>query len=160
MQNYNYGVIVSRTEVEALKELIFNRARQRAEAMAKDAQNQYTSSFREEIMDIARDSFNASGNPFSQKITQEKKESTEKIEKNPQVGFEQKTDAETIQQMIKARNESVRATASQNAIASVMDNAGSEFQTTQKFTGALEFLNSQAGIYMAGQRQARFDKLA
>lgn len=160
MQNYNYGVIVSRTEVEALKELIFNRARQRAEAMAKDAQDKYTSSFREEIMDIARDSFNSSGNPFSQKIEPKKEEVSTKVEKDPQIGFEQKVNSETIKQMIKARNEASRASVSQNAVASVMDNAGSEFQNTQKFTGALEFLNSQAGIYMASQRKARFDKLA
>lgn len=161
MQSYGYTGIVSKAETEALKELIFNRARQRAEALAKDAQTQYTSSFREELMDIARSSFNAPGNPFTEKNESVKNEPVVKgKEAAGAIGFKQKTNEENIKEIIKFRNENARQSAAQSEISGVMYQAGTEFENSQKFMGALEFLNSQAGIYMASQKKARFDTIA
>ena len=60
MSNYKYDSIVSKTEVEALKDMIFKRARERAEALNKTVQENYTSSVQKDVMDIARESFVAS----------------------------------------------------------------------------------------------------
>ena len=170
MQSYSYRGIVSKAETEALKELIFNRARQRAEALAKDTQEQYTSSFRDELMDIARNSFNAPNNPFTQKTEPvQQTESLPKINREHDnvknnklndIGFKQKTNEESIKEIIKFKNDLAREAISQKEIAGVMNRASAGFENSQKFMGALDFLNSQAGIYMASQRKAKFDALA
>lgn len=160
MQTYNYNGIVSRGEAEALKELIFNRVRQRAEALAKDTQNQYTSSFKEEIMDIARASFNNPNNPFA--IKTETKQNNDKgyQAEKAEIGFKQKTTEEKIQEIIKQKNESSNGQIIQSERLDLMKNAGIDFKTNQQFTGALEFLNAQAGIYMAGKHKTSFEALA
>ena len=161
MQNYNYNrAIVSKSETEALKEMIFNRARQRAAAMAQEAQNQYTSSFKDEIMDIARSSFNAPGNPFAQKITETKTENNAKPEKQAQIGFEQKQTGKEINQIIKSKNDITKEIASQKEISRVMQTAATEFENTKQFVGALNFLNAQAGINLADRRKTRFEIIA
>lgn len=166
MQNYGYTGIVSKAETEALKELIFNRARQRAEAIAKSTQEEYTSSFRNEIMDIARSSFNTPGNPFAQRIENQQpkehavEEKTSTGERKPYVGFKQKTNEENIKRIIKSKNEMTSEAAAGREISGIMNSAGVEFADRKNFTGALEFLNSQASIYMASQKKAKFDAIA
>ena len=86
MYSYNRKSIVSNSEIQALKEVIFERARERAEAMANSAQNQYTSSFKAEIMEIARNSFNSPSNPFAQNSAQPIKNDPA-TEAKPKIGF-------------------------------------------------------------------------
>jgi len=167
MSSYSYTGIVSKAETEALKELIFNRARQRAENLAKDTQEKYTSSFREDIMDIARNSFNSPGNPFAQKTELVHNENQKVRENQPQVkerhndiGFKQRTTENNIKEIIKFRNDLSKEKIANNEISGIMQQAGAEFTTSKNFTGALEFLNSQASIYMAGERKAKFDTIA
>ena len=155
----SYTGIVSRAETEALKEHIFNRARQRAEALAKDTQDSYTSSFRYEVMNIARESFNAPGNPFAQP-TQKVNDIPAKQETEEDIGFKQKLNEDSIKEIIKYKNDMVKASIAQKEISGVMNHANTEFVNSQKFMGALDFLNSQAGIYMASQNKAKFDTLA
>ena len=57
MSSYNYDSIVSRNEAEALKEMIFKRARERADALDKEVKTSYTSDIQNDVMDLARDSF-------------------------------------------------------------------------------------------------------
>ena len=159
MQNYNRA-IVSKSETEALKEMIFNRARQRAAALAQETQNQYTSSFKDEIMDIARSSFNAPGNPFAQKIAETNTETNIKPKKQTQIGFEQKQTDKEINQIIKSKNDITKEIASQREISHVMQTAATEFENTKQFVGALNFLNAQAGINLADRRKARFEIIA
>ena len=161
MQNYNYNrAIVSKAETEALKEMIFNRARQRAEALAQETQNQYTSSFKDEIMDIARSSFNAPGNPFAQKIDQNKNKTSNTSEKQTQIGFEQKQTDKEINRIIKSKNDIRKELASQQEISQVMQTVSTEFENTKQFVGALNFLNAQARINLAGRGKANFEIIA
>jgi hypothetical protein len=131
-------------------------------------------------MSIARESFMSNNNPFSliakntdekqtvvsqsQAEIKEKEAKTtplhkfvEKAEKNQEnVGFKLKdiyTGATTQNKLIR---EQIATMQVQNA----MEEAREGLATRKSFMGALEFLNSQAGIYMASQRKARFDKLA
>lgn len=161
MQNYNYNkAIVSNAETEALKEMIFNRARQRAAALAEETQNQYTSSFKDEIMDIARSSFGAPGNPFAQKAIKIHDENNNKHEKQTQIGFEQKQNEKDINKIIKSKSDLTKEIISQKEIAHVMQRAATEFEQTKQFVGALNFLNAQAGISLADSKKAKFEALA
>ena len=155
MQNYNYNkAIVSKAETEALKEMIFKRARQRAEALAQETQKQYTSSFKDEIMDIARSSFDAPGNPFAQNKTETK------TEKHNNIGFKQKQTDKEIKKIIQSKNDITKELTSQEEITRVMKAAATEFENTKQFVGALNFLNAQAGINLADRRKARFEIIA
>ena len=65
MSAFLHESIVSAQESQALKEMIFNRARERAAALASDVQESYTTNMQADVMDIARNSFRANKNPFS-----------------------------------------------------------------------------------------------
>ena len=52
MSKCTYNSIVSASEAEALKEMIFKRARERAEAMTKDVDSTYTTSIKNDIKDL------------------------------------------------------------------------------------------------------------
>ena len=81
MNNYNLNSTVTSQEAEALKEMIFKRARERAKALNEDVQSSFTSSIQNDVMDLARDSFVASKNPFSQIVETPKQEETVEEEK-------------------------------------------------------------------------------
>ena len=161
MQNYNYSrSIVSPAEIEALREVIFERVRKRAESLAKDTQDKYTSSFKEELMDVARKSFDNPANPFMVITETEKPVESKLPEKQEEIGFKQKVTKENVKEIIKQKEDIVRQKIAQNEVASAMNIAGTDFENTQKLTGALQFLNAQAGIYMANKRKASFEALA
>ena len=67
MSNYNLKSIVSNSEQEALKEMIFKRVRDRAQAMNDEVQNSYTKATQNEVMDLARESLTIKQNPFAEK---------------------------------------------------------------------------------------------
>lgn len=158
MQSYESKMIVSQSEVLALKELIFNRARQRAEALADDTKTKYTASFRDEVMDIARKSFDTNNNPFAQ--NQKKSTAINNVEKQESVGFKQKTSAENIKKIIKAKSELVNEKIANREISGIMDDAGAEHIRTRNFTGALDFLNTQAVIKLADKNKSSFEAIA
>jgi len=160
MYNYDYKNIVSKTESEALKELIFNRARQRAEAMAQNAQNEYKNSFREELMDVARSSFSSPGNPFGVNSTLGEKSQTASSKETKQVGFTQKKSSNEIKEIIKAKNTSTSEYIAQNEIYGIMNGASADFEKSKNFTGALNFLNAHARIALAGRQKPSFEMLA
>ena len=159
MQSYNYNMIVSKNEAEALKEMIFNRVRQRAEAMTTDVQNSYTTSFKEEIMDIARNSFDTKRNPFVIQTSGQNNDS-KAPDKQPEIGFKQKVSEDNIKEIIRLKNENTRQRIAQDEISGIMNKAGAEFEKSQKFTGALQFLNTQAGVNLANKNKASFEALA
>ena len=74
--NYQFDSYVNRQEANALKEMIFKRARERANAMTSDVQA--------DVMNIARESFVSNNNPFSQILAQqaEEVETTQKVEES------------------------------------------------------------------------------
>ena len=73
--NYQFNSYVNRKEAESLKQMIFQRARERAQSMTSDVQA--------DVMSIARESFVSSNNPFSQIVTQPQEEvKTQEIDSN------------------------------------------------------------------------------
>lgn len=150
MSNYKFDSIVSRSEADALKEMIFKRARERAEALAEDINTSYTSSVKNELMDIARDSFVSSKNPFA--VKEEKK--PEEPE-NKEIGFPQRK-IEEIKSQINYRTKDIAG----KEVDSAMRDAGVDFRKKQSFIGALDFLNSQATIALINKRGKSFEALA
>ena len=162
MYDYDYKSIVSKSESEALKELIFNRARERAVALNKQTQDSYTTAIKNELMDIARDSFNKSGNPFAIKNeTVTKEEAVKDIaEKKEEIGFPQRKVADNLKSQIEYKNNLLREAAAQNEIKSVMENAGMDFGNKKNFIGALNFLNSQASLSVINKSKHGFEAIA
>lgn len=149
--------IVSTQEAEALKEMIFKRARERAEQMDKDLQEDYTTSVQNDVMDIARSSFVANKNPFSEIIKADTKSSVE-IERSEYIGFpERKTEIKT---QIINNNKVADSSISAVEIQGTMDDAFRNLSSKKTFIGALEFLNSQATIALVNKKAKKFEALA
>lgn len=164
MYDYNSKSLVSTTEREALKELIFKRARERAEALNKDTQEAYTTSIRNELMDIARDSFTSSGNPFAFNNTETVKETPAKpVETEApkqEIGFAERKISENLRASIEYKNNLIKEAAAQNEVESVMKDAGMDVGNRKNFMGALEFLNSQASLSIINKRKHGFEAIA
>ena len=149
MNNYKFDSIVNKQEAEALKEMIFKRARERAESMTKEVQESYTSTIKNDIMDLARDTFVSSKNPFSGDTEHNQTASKEKI------GFPQRR-IEEIKSHISYHNR----TTSEEVVEETMSDAHNEFSGRTSFMGALNFLNSQASISLVNKHGKRFEAMA
>ena len=164
--------IVSSQESQALKEMIFKRARERAAALAGDVQESYTTSMQSDVMDIARNSFKSTKNPFSidsfEKETKvEKVDNIEEIktetstdrEYSEGLGFSQRN-VEVIKSQINFTNKNVVEKVATESINANMDEARDEFTKKSSFMGALDFLNSQATITLVKSKGKAFDAIA
>ena len=169
MSAYLHDSIVSAQESQALKEMIFSRARERAAALAGDVQDSYTSSLQADVMDVARKSFRANKNPFSLDMF-EKEQTVEKVETKTEpkakteyceegLGFSRRN-VEAIKSQINFRNKVVVEKVAQEAVNANMDDAREEFVKKPSFVGALDFLNSQATISLVKSKGKAFDAIA
>lgn len=158
MSNYKFDTIVNRQEAEALKEMIFKRARERAEAMVNEAQDTYTSSVKNDVMDLARDSFVSGKNPFSIVKEETPKQEAPKQE-TQEVGFS-KRHIDEIKAQINYRNKAAADDISNAEVAGAMADARADFGQRTSFMGALNFLNAQASITLVNKKGKRFEALA
>lgn len=171
MNSYKFDSIVNRQEAEALKELIFKRARERAESIVKESQAEHVTSICNDVMGLARESFVANKNPFS--ISFESK--TEAMEESiPETRIEEKEDntvldreigfarrhASEIKLQITNRNKNSDNKITQAAKDEVMIAARNDFDNKASFTGALNFLNSQASISLVSKKGKSFEAFA
>ena len=152
--------IVSKNEAEDLTEMIFKRARERAEAIEKNVQEDYTTSTQYDVMDLARYSFVAKKNPFSQ-IANSKNEETvaeNKEKENVQIGFPERK-KEPLSSYVK-NNIGDNEQLIQQEVQQAMLDARVDLSSKKTFTGALDFLNSQASIALVNKRTRAFDAIA
>ena len=143
MAGYNYNSIVSRHEAEALKEMIFKRARERAESLANDVQEEYTTSAQNDVMEIARNSFVASKNPFSFASELKNTESkpagaSESIQtagqgKSEEIGFPPRKSENEVQTLAGYKVSTSGDEIIQNTIESNMNEARSALSKKQSF---------------------------
>lgn len=160
--NYQLNSYVNRKEAEALKELIFRRAKERSDVMTGDVQA--------DIMSIARESVVQSKNPFAKIFTQtaqEVKNTSEDVvtaveekvsplgkfvetieSEAEEVGFPQKDLSPAAVNQYKEYQEE----ASARQIQSTMREAREGLTSKKSFMGALEFLNSQAAVSLLNKR--------
>lgn len=157
MNNYKFDSIVSRNEQEALRDMIFKRARERAEALNENIQSSYTSDIKSDVMDLARDSFVSEHNPFSQKS----EPATVVEEKAPEaeIGFS-KRHVETLKAQIEYKNKLTREEIVNKETEANMQDARADFSSKKTFMGALDFLNSQASIALVKTKDKRFEAIA
>ena len=149
----NINSFVSNSEVNALKEMIFNRVRERSQNMSEDVQT--------DVMDIARESFVSKNNPFSQIMQNAAeaaavKEAEIKAKETEEIGFPQR--------QLKARAVEQGRVVQDNLTASTVQNNMNEARVSlsnkTSFMGALNFLNSQAAVSMHRTPSGKFSALA
>ena len=148
--SYKFDTIVNRTEAEALKEMIFKRVRQQAASMSDDIQN--------DIMGMARDSFETKNNPFAQMINEEVTntvESTSPVELKTEegIGFPQKE----LNPQVRNQQTLVIDKITSDALQNNMVEARVGLSNKKSFMGALNFLNSQAAVSLMKTRADRFE---
>ena len=168
--NYQFNSYVNRKEAEALKEMIFRRARERAQSMTDDVQA--------DVMSIARESFASSGNPFSQLINMpaaaEPAQKDEVVkqhdsktsalhefveaaeEKSQEIGFPQRNEI----QAVVSQNRAIQEQVSARSIQTTMNEAREGLSNKKSFMGALEFLNSQAAVSLLNKRSSGLEIVA
>lgn len=170
MNTTNHDIITNKQEIEALKDMIFKRARERAEALSKDAQENYTTSMQNDIMENARISFNTNKNPFStiNNETETKTYSKKEIDyfekevqnhDNDNIGFEIKK-AEQIKAQIELKNKISHKENINNMLNDTISDTRKDFVSRSNFMGALDFLNSQATITLINSKGKKFEALA
>lgn len=157
--SYQFNSIVNRTEAEALKEMIFNRVRERSQSISEDIQA--------DVMDVARNSFVSDNNPFSniikpventnvsEKVPAEKVETTE-VSEQGEIGFP----VHKPQHQIFSQTRLLEGQYTEAAVADTMQQARAGLYNKQSFMGALEFLNSQAAVSLIRTRADKFEALA
>ena len=144
---------IDRKETASIKEAIFKRAREKAQALSEEKQEKYTSQVQKDIMEIARGSITASPmNPFNQfmnnvgtGVNEVKKAETPKQEElkdnfpdlNEVFSKEVKHNIESV------KNENFANTVKEETMAAARD----QFRTNLNAT--LNFLNSKAAIKAA-----------
>ena len=165
MHTFNTHTTVNRQEAEALKEMIFNRVRARAEALNKETQNSYVDNVQTELMDLARTSFVSNKNPFSSS----KPSSTVEIPAKEEVTLTQTTSnnieglgfetpkSKYINSQIKLKTDISNEELTKSAVMATMDEASKSLQSKSTFMGALNFLNSQASIAIVNKTGKRFE---
>lgn len=161
--NYQFNSYVNRKEAESLKQMIFQRAKERAQSMTSDVQS--------DVMSIARESFVSNNNPFSQILntTAEEIKAPETVqpaeqkttalheyveaaeEKAAEVGFPQKPMAsQAVNQ-----NRMIQEQVSARQVQDTMREARAGLANKTSFMGALAFLNSQAAVSLLNNRAGR-----
>lgn len=160
MSRFNYKSTVGSTEAAALKEMIFKRARERAESLDNEVKASYSDDVQNDVMNIARDSFVTTKNPFSMIAEGNKKpEPTPKAKEDTGLGFPQRK-IDEIKSNIVYRNKEISENTSRKAVESTMDDARADFKKKDTFIGALNFLNSQASIALIKTSGKSFDAIA
>ena len=160
--DYQLNSFVNRKEAEALKELIFKRARERANNMTSDVQT--------DIMSVARESFVSSNNPFSQiaaqaalaktseteevvkpkPVTKALQEIVEEKEKQEEVGFPIKDYTGIVNQ-----NRMIKEQITTAQLQNTMIEARQGLSDRKSFMGALAFLNSHAAASLLNKRSGK-----
>lgn len=152
--SYKFDSIVNKQEADALKEMIFRRVRERSNSMNEEVQT--------EVMDMARDSFVSSNNPFSQIV----EKTNVQPESNPKELVQKGVDNENIgfampQKQPKAFNQSnlINEQVANAEIKNNMREARAGLSNNKSFMGALNFLNSQAAISLIKTRSDKFEMI-
>lgn len=167
MSTRTYNSVVNRQEAEALKEMLFNRARERAAALSEETKESYTTNVKNDVMELARESFVANKNPFSlDKFEKRTGQETQMELSIPTptsapvgLGFEQRK-AEQIKGDIELKNKISTENITNTTLNETMLDARADFKPKSNFLGALEFLNSQATVALVRSKGKAFDAIA
>ena len=148
----NINSFVNRNEANALKEMIFQRVRERSKALNENIQS--------DVMDVARESFVSKNNPFSQIVEQTKAAADEKeiqISANQSQGNEIGFPQRQLKPRAVEQSRQIQEQASAAAIQNAMNEAREALSNKKSFMGALNFLNSQGAVSLMRTRADKFE---
>lgn len=167
MDNFHFVQVkpkIERKDISLIKETIFKRARQKAQQMNEEQNNQYTSEVKNDIMEIASADFRSNEfNPFN-KFKESMGLNTPKVE--PAVEPVTETEAKPVGQQtfeIKPLKHNLQSAKNENYTDSVKDEtmlaARNQFRQDRNLTTSLNFLNAQAAIQMAKYAHSKINYL-
>ena len=171
MDNFHFVQVkpsIERKDVSLIKEAIFKRAREKAQQMNDDQNNQYTSEVKNDIMEIASADFRSSEfNPFN-KFKESMGLNTPKVEPvaEPEKQPVAETKAEPFKEnpLIKPLKHNIQRVNNSNYTESVKDEtmtaARNQFRQDRNLTTSLNFLNAQAAIQMAKYAHSKINYLS
>ena len=159
MSYINNNSIVSREEASALKDMNFKRVKDRAASFETEVNSSYTSDVQNDLLNVARSSFEANKNPFAKIVGASEPEKVEKKAEDIGVGFAQRKLSNTETQVINKSKETAEII-SKSVVEETMATASNDLMRKQSFLGALEFLNSQATISLVNKKAKSFDAIA
>ena len=167
MDNFHFVKLkpsIERSEVNSIRDTIFQRAREKAQKMNEEQNAQYSANVKNDIMEIASNDFRSTEfNPFNKF-----KESLglNKSETEPQQTIEepevQPTTKKTYEiKPLKRNIESVSDNTYANSVKDeTMSVARNQFRQQQNLTTSLNFLNAQAAIQMAKYAHSKINYLS
>lgn len=162
MNSTNLNGTVSYKEVEALKDMIFKRVKERAEALTSDVKSSYVENTYNDVMDLARMSFASNRNPFVIEQNVEKEDvSVSQCESKEDCVNEKINEArehvKILKQEIYSNQQSFNQDKREDVVKFNMLNARKVLEQRHQFVGALEFLNKQAAIELNIGRSTKLD---
>lgn len=182
MDNFHFIKVkpsIERKDVSLIKEAIFKRAREKAEQMNDEKNNQYTSDAKNDVMEIVSADFRSTEfNPFNKfkesmglnkPNTTVKTQSTEDVQepkvaqtKNVNVSSTASTSNNTFE--IKPLKHNIERVNNSNFAEAVKDEtmtvARNQFRQDRNLTTSLNFLNAQAAIQMAKYAHSKINYLS
>ncbi len=151
MNNYNLGLglNIDTNEVSSVREMIFNRAKEKSSSLATEREESMTSSVKDDVMESARNSIvNKSAKPLFGNLTQNIKpsENTGIVEQNIQ---------ETTPQL----KHNIQSVSTQKYTDSMRDEtmfaARNQYHKRASLNETLKFLNTQAAIQMVSKTHSK-----
>lgn len=182
MDNFHFVKVkpsIERKDVSLIKEAIFKRAREKAEQMNDEKNNQYTSDAKNDVMEIASADFRSTEfNPFNKfkesmglnkPNTTVETQSTKDVQepkvaqtKNVNVSSTASTSNNTFE--IKPLKHNIERVNNSNFAEAVKDEtmtvARNQFRQDRNLTTSLNFLNAQAAIQMAKYAHSKINYLS
>lgn len=158
---------IDRNEVSLIKETIFKRAREKAERMNQEQNNQYTSDIKNDVMEIASADFRSSEfNPFNKfkeslGLNQKEQVPVEQEEPANEVKSADNSLEKTFEMKPLHNIQSVSVSNYANSVKDeTMDIARTRFRQERNLTTSLNFLNAQAAIQMAKYAHSKINYLS
>ena len=163
MDNFHFVDIkptIDRKETASIKDAIFKRAREKAEALTEEKAENYTSQVQKDVMEIARETIKPSPmNPFNQFMDNLGIQNGQPVASEntqPQQVTDTEKLKETYTRELKRNIESVSSQAFENSVKEeTMAEARNQFRSNLNAT--LSFLNTQAAIRAAENAHSKIN---
>jgi len=158
MDNFHFLDVkssIDRKETASIKDAIFRRAREKASSLAEEKSENYTSQVQDDVMNIARESLQASPmNPFNQFME------NVGVQKAPKI-VEQVKPQEKKEEPVKELKRNIESVSDSAFVKSVKDEtmtaARNQFRQGTNLNSILNFLNTQAAIKMAENAHSKIN---
>ena len=171
MDNFHFVKVkpsIEHKDVSLIKEAIFKRAREKAEQMNDEKNNQYTSDAKNDVMEIASADFRSTEfnpfNKFKESMGLNKPNTTVNTQSTEDVPKAQIEPTQNDKFEIKPLKHNIERVNNNNFTEAVKDEtmaaARNQFRQARNLTTSLNFLNAQAAIQMAKYAHSKINYLS